>query len=351
MPVSHAATAPDTGSAVHSSLRPSALPPHVSRHELNHRHHYHRPRQQPFSTLNLILQVCIVNPLCSLRNFFVLLCLLCLHVLTFANRPSPSLDLPLSEKPARLSSNEEIYYLDTVTTSSGSVSRPLSCRALLTHKLALLAVAHLRRSRLRLVPAGAGEDDEDEEEDEEGEEDYDYEYNSDIDNPNTVIDHRGFGSLGTENMRIAHPEPAHLPTRGSATRTSSTSTTSSSLSSTLSSTPSSTPCLPSAAAAQSDSTRVDSTSIRSSRFVFSLGKLIILHLLTPVVSFGLIFVGLAAASTCFYSFCLGESLSSSDTAYLWRAWSRWICWPISFRHARASINVRVIPVQCSTSRL
>ncbi|KAK9488480.1 hypothetical protein V1527DRAFT_449443 [Lipomyces starkeyi] len=74
-------------------------------------------------------------------------------------------------------------------------------------------------------------------------------------------------------------------------------------------------------------------------FEFSLSRLLIIHILAPLVSIGLVFAGCAAALACFYSICLGEPINENDTAYLWRTWARWVFWPVQQAH------IKVVPVK------
>ncbi|KAK9464855.1 hypothetical protein V1512DRAFT_84648 [Lipomyces arxii] len=66
-------------------------------------------------------------------------------------------------------------------------------------------------------------------------------------------------------------------------------------------------------------------------------KLLIVHTIAPFVALAYVFVGIAAALACAYSFCLGDVIDPSDTAFVWRPWVAFLSWPWP-GHAQISHN-------------
>ncbi|KAK9448538.1 uncharacterized protein V1518DRAFT_417519 [Limtongia smithiae] len=271
-------------------------------------------RRLEFSSWNLVLYMCVLTPLICLSNMCSTL--KCLFVYAFcvvfksAHAPpavaSTAAHQPQQdkEKPAELGDNLVRAML----------------RAELARRLGQMALAHLANIRVRVAS-----DDGDEEE--ALEEDAQRLHVPRATRGGSQSSSMTESSAGTTPDQIsivemtgtpARPEPAVCrDSLGSSYEGQRTSTSSPSTAS------SSTTITPRAPA------QTLQRHIRTTRptLTFSLGTLVLMHILSPLVAIAFLFGGLGAASACLYNFCLGEPTTAADTAYIWRAWARFVCWP------------------------
>ncbi|KAK9320739.1 hypothetical protein V1517DRAFT_328552 [Lipomyces orientalis] len=250
----------------------------------------------PFSTCNLLLYMCLLNPLICVYNLYLTVKYTVLYVFSHSalraiHRPQSTVDLERqTEKPA-VNGNDD----------DAGDSKKTVLIALLRH----LSVRHLQNIRVRIVT------DADDAEDEGERDDNDY-YDADEESDTGRDSSASSGVTNDDMAYLRPPEPAY---RGQ-----------------LLPPPVRTALVPLTIPPRQPGR--DAVQLE-----FSFPRLVVTHILSPLASIALLFAGYAAALGCIYSVCLGEPISEHDTAYLWRAWSRWVCWPVHRAH------IKVVPVK------
>ncbi|KAK9248530.1 hypothetical protein V1506DRAFT_529206 [Lipomyces tetrasporus] len=244
----------------------------------------------PFSTWNLLLYMCLLNPLICVYNLYLtvkyaVLYVFCHSALRAIHRPESAVDLERqTEKPAINDNDNDDA--DSKKTVLSALLRQLSVR-------------HLQNIRVRIVTDAEDEDEDDRDDD------------NDVGSDTGRHSSASSGVTNDDQACLRPPERAYHGQLPAPVRSGLVPLT-----------------IPRRQPAR-DGVQLE----------FSLPRLIVTHILSPLASIALLFAGYAAALACFYSVCLGEPINERDTAYLWRAWSRWVCWPV--HHAR----IKVVPVK------
>ncbi|KAK9390543.1 hypothetical protein V1515DRAFT_590698 [Lipomyces mesembrius] len=269
--------------------------PHIRRHTVSYSfaaepaRHSVAAYSRPFSTWNIFLYICLLNPLICLYNVYLILKYVVLYVFS----------------QSALRSIHQRVTVDLERQTEKPTAAVDSKKTVLTGLLRRLAVHHLQNIRVQIVT----DDDDDDEVDRDRESD------SDRDRPLSLsrLSQSTFAALSgatdDDQVCLRPPEPAYHGPSIAPLRTI--------------------PLL----------TIPQCQHQQRAPFEFSLSRLLIIHILAPLVSIGLVFAGCAAALACFYSVCLGEPINEDDTAYLWRTWARWVFWPVKRAH------IKVVPVK------
>ncbi|KAK9376986.1 uncharacterized protein V1513DRAFT_436961 [Lipomyces chichibuensis] len=243
---------------------------------------------RPFSTWNLFLYICLLNPLICLYNMYLTLKYAVLYIFS----------------QSALRSIHQRVTVDLERQTEKSNAPVDSKKTVLTVLLRRLAMRHLQNIRVQIVTDDDSVD-------------RDCECNSESDRPLSPSrlsqsDSSALsGATDDDKACLRPPEPAYHGSSIVPLRT-----------------------LPLLTIPQ-----CQHQPRAPFKFEFSLSRMLIMHIFAPLVSIGLVFAGCAAALACFYSVCLGEPINENDTAYLWRTWARWIFWPVQQAH------IKVVPVK------
>ncbi|KAK9240306.1 hypothetical protein V1525DRAFT_385666 [Lipomyces kononenkoae] len=262
----------------------------------------------PFTTWNLLLYMCLLNPFICLFN----ICLTLKYVVFYVLSPSV-----LRSIHQRLTIDDDIEGQAEKPTAAGG-NRTTAIADL----LGLLAVRHLQNIRVQIAADDGPIDQE---------------------------------CTPTDTESAPDPDPDSVRRPQSVSRLSQSASSSSVMS--CATNDDDQACLRPPEPAYHDSTSLrasvhtfapvaspeserEETDTRPAMLEFALPRLLVMHLLAAPVSIALVFAGYATALACVYSICLGESITENDTAGLWRAWARWVVWPV--RHAS---RLQVVPVK------
>ncbi|KAK9434100.1 hypothetical protein V1505DRAFT_352487 [Lipomyces doorenjongii] len=244
---------------------------------------------RPFSTWNLFLYICLLNPLICLYNMYLTLKYVVLYVFS----------------QSALRSIHQRVTVDLERQTEKPTAAVDSKKTVLTGLLRRLAVHHLQNIRVQIVT----ENDEDDSVDRSCESDSDRDRPLSLSRLSQSTSSDLSGATDDDQVCLRPPEPAYHGASIAPVHT-----------------------LPLVTVPQCQHQQ-------RAPFEFSLSRLLIMHILAPLLSIGLVFAGCAAALACFYSVCLGEPINEGDTAYLWRTWARWVFWPVQQAH------IKVVPVK------
>ncbi|KAK9366536.1 hypothetical protein V1509DRAFT_641651 [Lipomyces kononenkoae] len=258
----------------------------------------------PFTTWNVLLYICLLNPLICLFN----VCLTLKYVVLYMCSP-----------PALRSIHQRLTIHDDDDIEVQAEKRAAAAvgtkTAVITDLLSLLAVHHLQNIRVRMVTDDGPIDQQEFEQPIE-----DIDPSKDRPKSSSRLSQSARSSVMTcgtndDQACLRPPEPAHHDP----------------------SLPVSVQCTPLKNVAKDPEFESPHTSPTPK---FALSRLLVMHLLAAPVSIVLVFAGYVTALACLYSMCLGESINEDDSAGLWRTWGRCVVWPV-----QNAAHLQLVPVK------